>query len=101
MSGLSRAQLNVYILAAAALSRVALIAFGAWQDANLPVKYTDMDYAVYSDAARLVLAGRSPYERSTYRYTPLLALALAPVALFRPWGKVVFSAADLLAGWCA
>lgn len=103
MISLSRVQLNIpgNILAAAALSRVALIAFGAWQDAKLPVRYTDIDYPVYSDAARLVLAGRSPYERSTYRYTPLLALLLAPVALFGPWGKVVFSAADLLAGWCA
>ena len=62
MGGLSREQLH--ILAAAALSRVALIAFGVWQDANLPVRYTDIDYAVYSDAARLILAGRSPYERS-------------------------------------
>ena len=98
MIGLSRLQLH--ILAAAALSRVALIAFGAWQDANLPIKYTDIDYAVYCDAARLVLAGRSPYERSTYRYTPILALTLTPVAFFRPWGKVVFSAADLLVAWC-
>ncbi len=91
---------TLQVFAAAALVRIALIAAGAWQDAHLPVKYTDIDYEVYSDAARLVAAGRSPYERSTYRYTPLLAIVLTPVLICKPWGKLLFSATDLLAGRC-
>lgn len=89
-----------HILVFGFLLRVVLLAFGAWQDAYLSVKYTDVDYLVYSDAARLVVAGYSPYDRATYRYTPLLAWLLTPVVFFKAWGKFLFTAADLLAAWC-
>ncbi|GAB1317353.1 GPI mannosyltransferase 1 [Madurella fahalii] len=94
---------------AAALLRLVFLLYGLWQDANSPVKYTDIDYLVFTDAARFVSCGLSPYERETYRYTPVLAWLLLPTAhktgnplwdaaLFSS-GKVLFAAADLVAGW--
>ena len=96
------------ILIAAALFRLIFLLYGLYQDAHSPFKYTDVDYLVFTDAARFVSRGRSPYARDTYRYTPLLAWLLLPTAwttapggaaLWFSFGKVVFAAADILAGW--
>lgn len=93
--------------------RLILLIYGAWQDAHSPVKYTDIDYLVFTDAARYVSRGASPYTRDTYRYTPLLAWMLVPTtwhvnlsipgiagswSLFS-FGKALFALADVLAGW--
>ena len=80
--------------------RLAMIAYGEWHDdifRSLP--YTDVDYAVFTDAARHLTLGSSPFQRPTYRYSPLLALLLAPnVLVHRCWGKLLFSVADVLIG---
>ncbi|OQE74655.1 hypothetical protein PENNAL_c0075G10538 [Penicillium nalgiovense] len=94
-------------LAATAL-RLILLVYGGWQDAHSAVKYTDIDYMVFTDAARYVAKGESPYARDTYRYTPLLAWMILPTAWegAAPWstltfafGKVLFALSDVLAGW--
>ncbi|GFQ01837.1 GPI mannosyltransferase 1 [Phtheirospermum japonicum] len=65
----------------------------------MEVRYTDVDYFVFSDAATLMASGKSPYERSTYRYSPLIAFLLMPNSfLHHSWGKFLFSASDLLVG---
>ena len=108
------------VYGAAAVLRIVLLVYGLWQDANSPVKYTDIDYLVFTDASRFVHAGSvgvgvgtdargSPYDRETYRYTPLLAWLLLPTAiatgnatlnqLLFASGKILFAAADLVAGW--
>lgn len=83
---------------AAFLLRLAFIAYGEYQDRVLHVPYTDVDYHVLSGGAEHVARGESPYQRDTYRYTPLLAWALLPNAIWAPFGKVVFSALDVVAG---
>ncbi|GEM10220.1 phosphatidylinositol glycan, class M, glycosyltransferase family 50 protein [Rhodotorula toruloides] len=100
----------------AAALRVALLLWGVYQDAYSAVRYTDVDYFVFSDAAACFVesarlhCGRAkggwapewlgdPYARMTYRYTPLLAFALAPNSLVHPGsGKVLFSLCDLWVG---
>jgi phosphatidylinositol glycan class M len=83
--------------------RVILLFYGAWQDANSPVKYTDIDYMVFTDASRYVSRGDSPYARDTYRYTPLLAWMLLPTTWAIPgffsFGKALFALSDVVAGW--
>lgn len=90
------------IFSVAVLFRISLLIYGRWQDANSPVKYTDIDYLVFTDSSRYVYNGRSPYDRATYRYTPLLAWILLPTAWGGIWfefGKALFALGDVVTGW--
>lgn len=83
------------VFSAAAILRITLFFYGLYQDANSPLKYTDIDYAVFTSAA----VAPSPYDRETYRYTPLLAWLLFPTSTWFSFGKVLFALSDLVAGW--
>ncbi|KAH3743458.1 GPI mannosyltransferase 1 [Pelomyxa schiedti] len=138
------------VIACGFVVRVCLVMYGEWQDAALPVAYTDVDYNVVVDGARCILEGGaimgraaspggnagtifgvgagadhdasgrsncgegddviavpqggrwigSPYDRSTYRYTPLLAALVAPSLLvWRDYGKLVFCVLDCAIAW--
>ena len=90
------------VLLSAFLLRALLLVYGLFQDAYSPMKYTDIDYYVFTDAARFVARGRSPYARDTYRYTPLLAWVLLPTQWGHLWfsfGKLLFAMGDVVAGW--
>lgn len=89
------------IIALAIVLRIGFFLFGLYQDEHMPVKYTDIDYLVFSDASRYVFQGQSPYLRETYRYTPLLAMMLTPNNWGPAWcsfGKVLFMMGDLVTG---
>ena len=91
------------VLTSAILLRIGLLLFGILQDRYSPLPYTDIDYFVFTDAARYVYQGLLPYERETYRYTPLLAWILIPTAwpgaVWFSFGKALFASADIVAGW--
>ncbi|KAI5121676.1 hypothetical protein M0805_002752 [Coniferiporia weirii] len=110
---------NVIIISI--LIRIALIFYSEWHDKHAVVKYTDVDYRVFTDAARFLLRPTAaegdapaniakgplgeilgfgdPYHRETYRYTPLLALIMTPNIFLHPsFGKYLFSACDILVG---
>lgn len=91
-----------YVFSAAFALRSVLLIYGLFQDAYSPMKYTDIDYFVFTDAARFVSQGASPYKRDTYRYTPLLAWLIYPTTWSRLWfhsGKLLFALGDMFAGW--
>ena len=91
------------VFSSAILLRVFFLFYGLIQDEYFPLRYTDIDYFVFTDAARYVSRGKSPYRRETYRYTPILAWLLLPTtwpgAAWFSFGKVIFALADIVAGW--
>jgi phosphatidylinositol glycan class M len=63
-------------------------------------KYTDTDYDVFTDAATLVYNGRSPYERHTYRYTPLVAyMSTINNVTHYVASKIIFCIIDIIMGY--
>ncbi|KAH9507744.1 hypothetical protein Btru_053621 [Bulinus truncatus] len=87
------------LLGVSVLGRVGLMLYGAWQDAHMVVKFTDVDYYVFNDAAEFIVQGDTPYKRATYRYTPLLAWVLTLNFWLTPFmGKLIFITFDVLVG---
>ncbi|KAJ8919991.1 hypothetical protein NQ315_006521 [Exocentrus adspersus] len=83
--------------AKALVVRLVLVTYGIYHDGVSEVKYTDIDYKVFTDAARHVLEGESPYDRHTYRYSPVVALFLIPnITLHHSFGKILFSVVDMI-----
>lgn len=89
-----------FLYSVALTLRIFLLVYGAWQDNTLTVKYTDIDYKVLSDGALHVTEGKSPFNRLTYRYTPLMAYLLVPNHLLTSmWGKFLFMSMDMFVAY--
>ncbi|BAM42019.1 mannosyltransferase [Theileria orientalis strain Shintoku] len=82
------------------LIRLLLIAYSMYHNIKFDLKYSDVDYLVYSDSTKYILSGQSPYLRHTYRYTPILSFLMVFNELwFHDFGKILFTISDLLVGY--
>ncbi|WRT67260.1 uncharacterized protein IL334_004227 [Kwoniella shivajii] len=109
-----------HILALSATIQLGLLVYAQHVD-NHPeqyggLKYTDVDWRVISDGAKLIfnpdepqgniargwlidLSGfkiGDPYERSTFRYTPLLPLLISPTLIYPLLGRLILVFTSLL-----
>lgn len=78
------------------LIRILLSVYSIFHDKYFKVPYTDVDYKVFTYAARDVIAQRSPYDQQAYRYSPIIAYLFTPNVLLHPiCGKLIASVFDV------
>lgn len=78
--------------------RVSLILMAAHFEDPQHLSLTDIDYKIYSEAAQYVTSGGSPYDRHTYRYSPLLSYLMIVNQYFGfAAGKFVLVIFDVIA----
>src|SRR6218665_860633 len=83
----------------ALLARIVLLIYSYVHELfGMDFKYTDIDYTIFTDGAKHLVNAKSPFNRDTYRYTPLLAFFMIPNVWFHPFGKLLFVALDLANG---
>ncbi|OWB76668.1 hypothetical protein B5S32_g823 [[Candida] boidinii] len=88
-----------FILITSFIARLVFLIYGLYQDKYMKLPYTDIDYFVFTDAAKYVFNGQSPFLRETYRYTPLLSWILLPINYWFEFGKIIFVLCDLITGY--
>lgn len=90
--------MNIYLHCVCAFAmRIGFLLYGNFQDVYCEVKYTDIDYQIFSDAAKYMWEGESPFKRHTYRYSPILAYLLIPNLIIHPeFGKLLFCILDII-----
>lgn len=90
-----------WLIPLAIIVRLIFFSYGIYQDKHFKVRYTDIDYQVFNDAARFIYQyGQSPFLRDTYRYTPLLAWIILPNHWLHCYhfSKMTFIASDIITG---
>lgn len=91
----SNLQYHIFI---GALVRIILSVYSVLHDSySKKIKYTDVDYKVFTSAAREVIAQRSPYNYEPFRYSPLMAYLATPnIFLHSISGKILASLFDVI-----
>jgi GPI mannosyltransferase 1 subunit M len=88
------------LLTLGAVVRLVLMLYSVYHDRTYRVKYTDIDYMIITDGAAEMAVGGTPFDRATFRYTPLLsALMLPNVWWWLHSGKALFALCDVGAAW--
>lgn len=89
------------LLILGAIVRIGAIVYAHYHDKKFPqMKYTDIDYMIITDGAAEMLRGGTPFDRTTFRYTPLLSALMIPnVLLFADFGKILFAMCDIGAAY--
>ena len=89
--------MNTELIFVSVIIRIMLVIYGTQHDKYFEVKYTDIDYTVFTDASNTTLNRGTPYDVPTYKYTPLLALFLLPNITFHVlFGKILFCVFDIM-----
>lgn len=89
------------ILAYGFIARLALLGYSIFHDSRIDhIKYTDIDYSVFTNGSRAVVEQRSPYDDTEYRYPPIVALLFVPNILLECdcFGKLLLIVVDILCG---
>lgn len=89
------------ILSYGLLLRLALLAYSVYHDTHVEhIKYTDIDYRVFTNGSEALVHSRSPYEDQEYRYPPLVALIFVPNVLLKTelYGKLLLIFGDIICG---
>lgn len=78
--------------------RTGLILFGDHFEDQQHLGLTDIDYKIYTEAGEIVQNGGSPYDRHTYRYSPIVAYLMIVNQYFGfTAGKFVLVVFDVIA----
>ena len=87
--------LNKWMYIIAILGRFLFIIITShWEDL-FGTPFMDIDYAVYTDGAKYVVQNQSPFNRHTYRYTPILSYIMIPNLYYYHYGQLLFSLSDV------
>lgn len=80
--------------------RLTLLSYCIYHDSHIDhIKYTDIDYHVFTNGSQAISDGKSPYDDTEYRYSPLVAAIFVPNILINHHvGKFMLIFADIICG---
>lgn len=82
------------------LVRTALLIYAIAHDHYVDhIKFTDIDYKVFTNGSKALLEGDSPYRDTEFRYPPIVALIFTPNRIINEnFGKLMLIIVDIISG---